>query len=78
MPNMYLCKKNLYVQTDTNAFSIYLAQRNRKNPINIRFPFCVNMGFASGSPGRSPKESRVKTREKSRADEKSNPGGSRK
>lgn len=66
MPNKYICKKNLYVQTDTNT------------SINIRFPFCVNMGFASGSPGRSPKESRVKTREKSRADEKSNPGGSRK
>lgn len=31
-----------------------------KNPINIRFPFCVSLRFASDSPGRIPKESRLK------------------
>lgn len=35
MPNKYICKKNLYVQTDTNAFSIDLAQRNRKKNLLI-------------------------------------------
>lgn len=63
----------------TQMHSVFTSHNvTEKENINIRFSFCVNMGFASGSPGRSPKESRVKTREKSRADEKSNPGGSRK
>lgn len=68
MPNKYIyLKKNLYVQTGRNAFSIDLTQRNRKKTIYIRFPFCVNLGFASDSP-----------RLESRADENSNPGGFRK
>lgn len=71
--NNYTCKKNVHVLTDTYAFSIDLAQRNRKKSINIRYPLCVNLWFASDSPGRTPEESRVKL-EKSpcepRADEK--------
>lgn len=68
MPNKYIYLKRtcMYRQAE---MPLVLTSHNvtEKNTIYIRFPFCVNLGFASDSP-----------RLESRADENSNPGGFRK